>query len=165
MQPAITSGVTLAEAFPALVSAIDPALHALPLATARRLKAWSAIVQTFALSAARRRDLGVGELVAFPLEWVDRELVGEWSPPGCRIMGARAQRTLARAGLRRWREVLDRTPQQLLEGTGAGLMILSDILSCAIELAAAWTTQLPERRSAVVFGVSRKNYSPRTARA
>jgi hypothetical protein len=156
--------ITLAEAFPALAPSLDPALRSVPLVTLRRLKAWNAIVQTLALGAARRRDLGIGELVPFPLPWSERELGDDWNPPHrCRTVGPRTLRTLERAGLRCWCDLLDRTPQELLEGSGAGLMMLSDVLSCAIELAAMWLTEPAERQSAMAFGVSRKNYASRRA--
>lgn len=156
---------SLAQAFPALAPALDPPLQAVPLLVFRRLKAWSAIVQTLSLVAARRRDLPIGDLVPFPLPWIECELAGGWNPPPrCRAVGPRTLRTLGRAGLRHWRDVLERTPQQLLEGTGAGLMMLSDVLACAIDLSAAWMTEPEERQSAVAFGVSRKNYARRRAR-
>lgn len=157
---------SLAQAFPTLAPALDPALQAVPLLVVRRLKVWNPIVQTLSLVAARRRDLPIGDLVPFPLPWVERDLAGEWNPPHCcRAVGPRTLRTLERAGLRLWRDVLERTPQQLLEGTGAGLMMLSDVLACAIELSAAWMTGPDERQSAVAFGVSRKNYAARRVRA
>lgn len=157
--------ITLVQAFPALAPAVDPALHPLPLATLRRLKAWRFLVQTLALGAARRRDLVIGDLVAFPLEWSDRDLAGDWHPPPpCQGASPRTLRIFARAGLLHWRDVLERTPQQLLEGAGAGLMTVSDLLSCAIDLSAAWMTGPAERRSVAVFGVSRKIYPRRAVR-
>lgn len=157
--------ITLFQAFPALAPAVDPALHALPLASVRRLKAWPAIVQTFALSAARRRDLPLGDLTGFPADWAQGDLAGEWNPPPqCRGPAPRTLRILARAGLRHWRDVLDRTPAQLLETTGAGLITLSDVLACAIELSAAWSTGFAERPAACAFGVSRNNYPRRAVR-
>jgi hypothetical protein len=158
--------LTLAEAFPALVPAIAPALRTLPLSTLRHLKAWGAIVQTLALAAARRRERRIGELVPFPPSWCAGDLAGRWNPPPrCRAVGPRTLRTFERAGVSSWRDVLERTPQELLEGSGAGLMMLSDVLSCAIELAATGLSEPPGGESEAVLGLARKNYAIRRARA
>jgi hypothetical protein len=144
--------ITLAAAFPALAPALDLADHAMPLVTALRLRRWDSLAQTLALSACRRRDATLGELTQFPLPWLDRELGGAWTPSRCRQPGARTLRTLDRAGLRRWRDLAERTPPQILDCSGAGLILLSEIVACALELAAAWLTDPHVRQSTSVFG-------------
>lgn len=144
--------ITLAAAFPALAPALDVCDHAMPLVTALRLRRWDSLAQTLALSACRRRDATLGELTQFPLAWLDRELGGGWAPSRCRQPGGRTLRTLDRAGLRHWRDLAERTPPQILECSGAGLILLSEIVACALELSAAWLTDPHVRQSTSVFG-------------
>lgn len=157
--------ITLAEAFPALAPALDPALHPVPLPAVRRLAAWDSLLRTLALGACRRREHTLAELAQFPLPWYDRDLAGSWSPPaGCRVIGARALRVMTRAGLLHWGAVVERTAPQLLEGTGAGLLLVSDVAAAAIDLAAAWMTEPLARHHTSIFGVAPvgKNFRRRT---
>ena len=145
--------ISLSAAFPALASALEPCDHGIPLVTALRLRRWESLAQTLALSACRRRDATLGELTQFPLPWQDRDLAGGWGAPArCRTIGSRALRTLARAGLHRWHDLAGLTPPQILECSGAGLLLLSDIVVCALELSAAYLTDPHARQAAITFG-------------
>jgi hypothetical protein len=136
-----------------LSSALERADQSMPLVTALRLRRWDAIAQTLALHAARRRDATLGELTQFPMPWHPRDLAGGWGEPArCRPIGSRALRTLARAGLLRWRDLAERTPPQVLDCSGAGLVLLSEIVASAIELSAAWLTDPQVRQAASAFG-------------
>ena len=151
----IHRAIPLSAAFPALAPALDVADQGMPLVTALRLRRWDSLAQTLALHACRRRDATLGELVQFPLAWHERELAGGWGAPArCRAIGPRALRSMARAGLLRWRDLADRTPAQILECSGAGLLLLSEIVACALELSAAWLTDPQARQAASAFGFS-----------
>ena len=67
-------------------------------------------------------------------------------------------RTLERAGLRRWRDLAERTPPQILECSGAGLILLTEIVACALELSATWFTDPQARQSTSVFGYSASTF-------
>ena len=160
--------ITLAEAFPALAPAVDAALHPAPLLALRRLAAWDGVLQRLALGACRRREHTLAELVQFPLAWYDRELDGAGSPPpGCRAVGVRALRAMTQARLLHWGAVVERTPPQLLEGTGAGLLIVCDVAAAAIDLAASWMTEPLSGHHTSVFGVASagRNFRPRAVRS
>ena len=158
--------ISLSAAFPALAPALDAADHTMPLVTALRLRRWDAIAQTLALHAIRRRDATLGELTQFPLAWHGRELAGGWGAPAhCQAIGGRALRTLVRAGLLTWRDLADRTPPQILECSGAGLVLLSEIVVCALELSAAWLTDPQVRQAASAFGFVVTPFSVTAARA
>lgn len=145
--------ISLATAFPALASALEPCDHGIPLVTALRLRRWDSLAQTLALSACRRREATLGELTQFPLPWHERDLAGGWGAPArCRTIGSRALRTLSRAGLHRWHDLAGLTPPQILEHSGAGLLLLSEIVVCALELSAAYLTDPHARQATITFG-------------
>ena len=153
--------IPLSAAFPALAPALDVADQGMPLVTALRLRRWDSLAQTLALHACRRRDATLGELTQFPLAWHERSLGGGWGEPArCRAIGPRALRCMARAGMSCWRDLAERTPPQVLECSGAGLLLLCEIVACALELSAAWLTDPQARQAANAFG-----YSPFSAPA
>jgi hypothetical protein len=144
--------VTPASVFPALARVLTLPQRKLPLATLFRLKDWPVFAQTLALCACRNREIAIGELLSFPPPWYDKDIAGDWGPP-LRISapGARALRIFHRAGIMNWRDLAERTPPQALECSGAGLMLLSEVLMTAIELATVYHSNPAVRHAAHLF--------------
>lgn len=144
---------TVRSCFPRLSHALNEPQAQLGLPTAFRSPQWPLLAQTLALAACRQRDTLIAESIDFPLPWYDKDLAGDWGQPlRTAQLGRRALRAFHAAGIEYWRDLVERTPRQVLEVSGAGLVTLNEALYSALELTMVFHTDAALRHGIAVFG-------------